>query len=422
MIKRPVAITKRIRKPGVRLAFARVPAFKTAVEIFVWSRIAIWATALFALLVFEPNSSPRPTTLASKNPMLTHDLGYWTDVWARWDSVWYLGIARHGYGWAAQTSAFFPLYPAGVRVLATVFGGHYVVAGIVLSLAATLVSFYLLQLIVEPRLGRDGAHRAVLYLAVFPMALFLQAVYAESLLLALTLGAFLLAERGHWVSAWSVAGLAILTRPVGVALLPALALMAWRSPKRWTALQGLAIPPAFFAVFPITLWRQTGDAWGFLHSQSLIWHRQLSPAGPFKGLWLGVREGLVGLWRLLTEQPADRSTFASGHDYTMLNSAFNVRDLAFLVLFLALTVVVWRRFGAPYGLFAAVSLAIPLSEPNVYGWPLLSLPRFGLAIFPLFIGLAILGGRPRAHVAILSVSSILLGLTIVQWATWQWMD
>ena len=110
-------------------------------EIFVWSRIAISATALFAVLVFEPNSSPAPATVASKNPILTHDLGYWTDVWARWDSVGYLGIARHGYGWAPQASAFPPHYPAGIRILATVFGGHYVVAGIVLSLAATLVSF-----------------------------------------------------------------------------------------------------------------------------------------------------------------------------------------------------------------------------------------------------------------------------------------
>jgi hypothetical protein len=124
---------------------------------------------------------------------------------------------------------------------------------------------------------------------------------------------------------------------------------------------------------------------------------------------------------LLTEQPADRLSYATGHDYVLLNSAFNVRDFAFLMLFLALTVVVWRRFGAPLGLFAAISLAIPLSEPTL-SWPLMSLPRFGLAVFPLFIALATLGKRPKLHAAILAVSSITLGLAIVQWATWQWMD
>jgi hypothetical protein len=31
------------------------------------------------------------------------------------------------------------------------------------------------------------------------------------------------------------------------------------------------------------------------------------------------------------------------------------------------------------------------------------------------------GGQPRAHVAIVSVSSIMLGVAIVQWSLWQWV-
>ena len=75
-------------------------------------------------------------------------------------------------------------------------------------------------------------------------------------------------------------------------------------------------------------------------------------------------------------------------------AVLNLEALAFLVLFVVLTVIAWRRFGAPYGLFAALSLAIPLSVPSER-WPLLSLPRFGLTIFPLFLALAVIGGRPR---------------------------
>ena len=69
---------------------------------------------------------------------------------------------------------------------------------------------------------------------------------------------------------------------------------------------------------------------------------------------------------------------------------------------------------------AALSLAIPLSVPSER-WPLLSLPRFGLTIFPLFLALAVLGGRPRAHTAIVAVSSLLLGVSVAQWALWQWV-
>ena len=101
-------------------------------------------------------------------------------------------------------------------------------------------------------------------------------------------------------------------------------------------------------------------------------------------------------------------------------ATLNLELLGFLVLFLAFAVIAWRRFGAPYGLFTAVSLAIPLSVPSER-WPLLSMPRFGLTIFPLFLALAVLGGRPRVHTAIVGISSLLLGVAIVQWALWQWV-
>ena len=146
-----------------------------------------------------------------------HELGYATDVWARWDSVFFLRIAEHGYDHAS--AAFAPLYPALVSLVGHAFFGHYVLAGIAVSLAATLGSFVLLYRLAEERLGDAGAYRTVVYLAVFPMALFLQAVYSESLFLLLTLGAFALAERRRFGAAGVVAGLAILTRIAGVALL-----------------------------------------------------------------------------------------------------------------------------------------------------------------------------------------------------------
>jgi hypothetical protein len=102
-------------------------------------------------------------------------------------------------------------------------------------------------------------------------------------------------------------------------------------------------------------------------------------------------------------------------------AAENLQALAFLALFLTLTVVAWRRFGAPYGLFAALSLAIPLSYPSSR-WPLLSLPRFGLVVFPLFLALAaVTAARPRLHTVVIACSALFLGIAVVQWALWQWV-
>ena len=79
-----------------------------AIEIFLWSRAAIWAAALFAFFTFEPNRHPNAARW--DDPTVTHDLGAVTDVWARWDSVFFLRIAEHGYEHLARSAtAFFPL-------------------------------------------------------------------------------------------------------------------------------------------------------------------------------------------------------------------------------------------------------------------------------------------------------------------------
>jgi Mannosyltransferase (PIG-V) len=381
-----------------------------AVGIYLWSRAAIWLAAVFAFFFFTPNRHPQADRWDT--PRL-HELGYFSDIWARWDSDFFLRIAEDGYDRAS--AAFHPLYPALVAVLGRAFFGHYLLAGVVISLLAALGSFLLLHRIAEERLGADGARRTVLYLAVFPTALFLQAVYSESLFLLLVLASFVLAERQRFAAAGIVAGLAILTRAAGLALLPALALLAWRHRDRLRALAGVALAIPVAAIYPLVLWQQIGDPWAFTDAQDR-WHRHFSAAGPLGGVW----DGLVAGWHGLEQFVVGHGTNVAGVD-PMHAAAENVQALAFLILFAVLAVVAWRRFGAAYGLFAVVSLAIPLSYPSDR-WPLLSLPRFGLVIFPLFLALAALtAGRPRLHTAVVACSALLLGVAVVQWALWQWL-
>ncbi|TML54027.1 MAG: DUF2029 domain-containing protein [Actinobacteria bacterium] len=416
---RAVSAGQRVREPRTARRELRLPrASNPAPEIFLWSRAAIWAAALFALFVFVPNRHPRAARW--DDPTLTHDLGAVTDVWARWDSVWFLRIAEHGYNAASgAASAFYPVYPLTVAGLGRVFFGHYVLAGILISLVAAFGSFLLLYQLTEERLGADGARRAVLYLAFFPFALFLQAVYSESLYLLLTLAAFALAERRRFLPAGLAAGLALLTRPTGIALLPALALLAWRERHRLRALGSLAIAPLLFCAYPLYLWQAEGDPWAFVRAQRL-WSRHLSPAGPFGGIWDGLRAGWAGVEQLASGSHTHVYWTAVQDTDPIRAATINLENLAFLVLFVVLTVIAWRRFGSPYGLFAALSLAIPLCVPS-HRWPLLSMPRFGLTIFPLFLALAVVGRRPRVHTAIVAISSLLLGVAIVQWALWQWV-
>src|SRR6266513_5197540 len=116
---RAVSAGQRVReRPAARRAPPPAWARSPAPGIFLWTRTAIWAAALFAFFTFVPNRHP----LAGRwdDPSLTHDLGAVTDVWARWDSVWCLRIAEHGYAHASPAgagTAFFPLYPLLIRGL-----------------------------------------------------------------------------------------------------------------------------------------------------------------------------------------------------------------------------------------------------------------------------------------------------------------
>jgi hypothetical protein len=373
---------------------------------------------VFAYLTFEPNRHPRVERW--DRPELTRDMGFLVDVWARWDSVWFLRIAHDGYGATEQAAAaFYPLYPLLVGLLGRILFGHYVLAGVLISLAAALGAFVVLFRLTARRLGEDGARRAVLYLAIFPFAVFLGAVYSESLFLLAALASFALAERGSFLGAGIAAGLAWLTRPLGIALLPALALIAWRSPRRGRAFLRLTAAPALFALYPIYLWWKLDDPFAFLDAEG-TWSRHVSAVGPLGGIWEGLRAGWAGVRQLASGSDATRYWSAVQDTDPDRVAAINLAQLAFLVLFAFLTVVAWRRLGAPYGLFSAVSLAIPLSVPSER-WPLLSIQRFGLVVFPLFMALALIGSRPRVHTAVVVVSAVFLGVVSAQWALWQWV-
>ena len=369
---------------------------------FLWTRAALIAVACVALLV------PVHERLAREgaSPLL-HDLGRPLDLWARWDSVWYLTIAERGYHGAADTLAFWPLYPALVALLGIVLFGHTLLAGVVISLGSLLVALILLERLGTTLVGEPAARRAVLYLALFPMSFFFGAVYSESLYLMLAVVAFLAAERGRFGVVGVICGLAILTRVAGIAMLPPLAVIAWRSRDRRRALLSLAIAPVLAVLHLLVVWEARGGVGDLLHAQAL-WQRHLSPAGPFGGIVHGIGKG----WSTLSELGD-----TGGPNLLWPSELLNV---GFLVLFLALTVVAWRRVGAPYGLFAALSLALPLSFPADPS-PLLSLPRFGLAVFPFFLALGTLGQSRRVHVAIAGMSGMLLVLATVEWVRWGWI-
>lgn len=390
---------------------------RDAIEVFLWTRAGMWLAAIFVVTLFDPVSG---AFRVPRDPRWDIDIGWGVGLWSRWDSGYFLQIAQDGYVEPERTTAFFPLYPLLVKVLGTALSGHYIFAGIAISLAACAGAFVLLHRLAEPLIGDRGAFRAVVYLAIFPMALFLGAVYSESLYLLLSIGGFYAATRGKFLAAGALVGLAILTRSAGVALLPAVGLIAWRSDDRFGALLRLGVAPIVAAAWPAWLWIRVGDPLIFLDAQR-FWGRSLATLGPLDGLWQGLRAAWAGVRQLLEGAGGTVYWPHATDTGPMYVAALNLQQFAYFVLFVVLGAYAWRRFGAPYGVFVFGSLLLPLSAPTE-DWPLLSMPRFGLGLFPIFIALGALGARSRAHIAIISISSFMLALAVVQWSLWAWVS
>ena len=399
---------------GSASAEARRVSLRRVALTFAWSRAAIWGTCVLAFLALVRNGDP--ASVRRDDPTVIHDTGWLFDVLARWDSRWFVDIARDGYDVAAGAPAFYPLYPGAVAVAGRVFLGHYVVGGVLVSLAAAFAAFVLLARLGTLLVGAEAAERAVLYLAVFPMSLFLGVVYGESLFLALAIAAFLAVERRRFAFAGIVAGLALLTRPTGVAVLAGIAVLAWQRERRAGAVAWTALALPVFAVFPLLLRLDTGDPWAFLHVERL-WFRETAALGPLGGL-LDAARAAWGSVLQLTVGSNEHPYWV--HETPDRFAVWNLESTAFFALYVALAVVAWRRLGAGYGTYCAVALVAPLAAPT-HAQPLLSMARFGLVLFPLFLALALVARGPRIERAVVAVSSILLGLVCVEWALWQWV-
>jgi hypothetical protein len=338
-----------------------------------------------------------------------------TYPWRIWDAEWFIYIARHGYGFGPPhfdpSPAFYPLYPALLWLGAQLLGGNTVAAGVVLAFPLTLATFLLLFALARDLVGQRSALLAVAYMAVFPYAFFLQALYSEAIFLVCAIAAFLAAERRRFLLAGVLGGAALLARAAGVAVLASLLVFALKSSARRANTLRVAAALPLFAIYPLVLSRQGRSPKAFLTSEH-GWRNYSAhdPVGtvlaPFRSLYDGTHAAWTGAAdigdKLVTGSPLSALAI---HD---------VAAFATLVLFLPLSVLTWRRLGSAYGAYCAVSFALPLVvRPAVA--PLLSLPRFALAVFPCFIVLGTLRLHPNVHRILLCASLVGLVGALYLW-------
>ncbi|MGO8685331.1 MAG: mannosyltransferase family protein [Thermoleophilia bacterium] len=328
-------------------------------------------------------------------------LNFILGAWKHWDGDWFILIAQYGYD--PIRAAFFPLYPDLMHVLAVPIG-NYPLAGILISLVCYGAAMVVLYRLVKADLGSRVALWSVLLLSFAPTAFYFQAVYSESLFLLLTVLSFAAGRQGRWLLAGLAGLLAALTRSAGLLLALPLAWM-WleqrrgrpivlpgstasaavpsAKPSHVLSLGWLLLVPAGLLIYMAYTWYRFHNALLFMSAEK-HWHRRL--ALPTTTVINGTHTVIQSL-RTIAAHPATFFTLTRLPFRDQWITVSNLTAFIALLIGLALLALCWRKLPSVYTLFAAVSLGLPLCYPTP-GTPLLSLPRFVLVDFPLFIALA----------------------------------
>ena len=388
---------------------------RTALGAFAISRLLVLAGGIAGALAV-----PRVSGWWRFDPTgITSHLGSLGNVLAapavRWDSIHYLTIAGHGYRRASDT-VFFPLYPLLVRGLGFVTGSD-VVAAVGLSALSFAAALVLLHRLVDLELGRRAADATVLLLAFAPVSFFFTAVYTESLFLALSVGSVYCVRRGRLGRAATLAALAAVTRVPGVLLVIPLALEWIRERRRIDrSAAWLGLPPlALLGYLLYSAARGFGPLAPFLQQTSADHGHRMG--GPLATILTALQTAASGLGTVVLHGGA---VYSSGLGGGLSYAAKSVALLLVLIAALVALRAVFRRLPVGYGAYAAAALLVSIWSP-VGEQPLLSLDRYTLTIFPLWmVAGAWLSKRRLTWPAVLACAP-LLALWTLQFAAWTYV-
>jgi hypothetical protein len=343
-----------------------------------------------------------PSTLGAPDQSLTN-------IWVHWDALRFILIAASGYDGVAtppNSTAFFPLYPLTIRALGAI-GFDDVVAALLVSAVGSLVAFAFLYKLAlhdageqSEEAGQRVGARAVLYLALFPTAVFLIAPYSESLFLAGAIPAFFLARRQRWHLVGIPAAIAVGARFAGVFLLIGLAFEFVRQRDFSFDRIANAVVSLLMALIPLLgygayLAQSRGNPFYFFTDQRVGWGRQF--VGPFQAL-----SNTLDRWR-------------DGSLSTDFAVAYRLEVVAALV---GLGIVIWalskREWG--YAAFMGSTLVVLMTSTEYF-----SIPRILLTFFPAAVFLSQAGLRRHwLHETLLIVMTPLAAVGVIVYTSGAW--
>jgi Gpi18-like mannosyltransferase len=360
----------------------------------IWELIAE-AVGLLGALVFP--STPDISAFLQRHPAFRQEqFPLWESIWARWDSVWYMLIATHGYGPSVGIlQAFFPTFPGLIHVMGVLFGGDYLLAGVLINRVLLFPAVAIFTQIVREESGDQAAENAPLFFLLVPMAVFFLAVYTETLFLLACLACFLAMRHQKWWLAGLCCAVATATRLPGIVLAGAVLVEGLASRKYWQGLGAAALGLGGLAAYALYGLLAYHDPLAFQHAYNYGWSG--------RHFTLNILEGPLHYFQLL---------FSSW--------PWNVSYLSYVLALLidcTLLVVMRRPMRWSYRVFVIGSMVLPLMSGTLFAYN-----RYSLVLFPfLLVACRWTAKRPSLREATLLVMGFFCVLNLLMFTASYWV-
>ena len=383
--------------------FQKIPkSVKIAILIVILAKLLIFSVGYIITYMDNPgfiNNTPQGSVPATPFNILMYQFA---KPLAAQDTYHYFYIAQHGYDSNPTDDqynfiVFLPLYPLLIRLF-TIDFNYINFSALAITNICSIIAFIYLHKLTRLDFDSGVAQKAVLFLSIFPTAYFLSVPYTEGLFFALIIASLYYARLTKWPLAGLLGFLATLTRLGGLLMLPVL-LVEYLHQKGWkprkidlNVLWVLLVSGGFLIYLNINN-QVTGNPFAFMEIERIHWFNTLDPVS-----------GLSQAWSWAT------------HAAYPLNLTNGIAPIVFAVFGLAmLGMGVFRRLRPSYLAYMLLAWLLAISTSF---W--ISVPRYVMAMFPMFILLGTLTHRKTVNFAITTVFTIALIYFTAMFAVGSW--
>lgn len=300
------------------------------------------------------------------------------NIFANFDGIHYLDLAKRGYLEPGEF-AFFPLYPAAIKLIQFLTFHNYFIAGMLVSFLSFCIGlFFFTNYLKLVGLNKKDIWWTTVFLILFPTAFYFNAIYTESFFFMLTIITLYFLKKKQYLWVFIFAFLASTTRLIGLFLFVPILYHAWKildiknifSSKNMKLGAIIASPFLGLFSFAIYLWITYGDPLKFITAQKEMGEQRAS-------LFILFPQVIYRYIKIFITADYSFQYFVALIEFVVFCSFLAILIYALLKSFIQKKndYVVWTL-----GVFSLINLLLP-----TFTGSLSSIPRYALLSLYVFI-------------------------------------